>query len=185
MIRRFRWRGITVTALVIVITAGFYSVLNNEIGIEPPAPPPVLWVYAINEADIEEVTVQQAAFQEHYIKTGLDWFLARGRESLLVDPDRWGAGVPLLLSGPSANRVFDVLEDGLVEFGFTSPTGEIEMSLRGERRLHVLVGDTTPNGKQHYVRLAGRPEVSLVPASWVTLLLALATDPAVLVTSGD
>lgn len=184
MIRKFRWRGIAVTALVIVITTGFYSVLNDGIGPGPTGPPPALWVYAVDEADIEEVTVRQAAFQEHYIKTGLNWFLVRGEESLLVDPDRWGAGVPLLLSGPSANRVFNVLDDGLVEFGFTSPKGEIEMSLRGERRFHVLVGDTTPNGKQHYVRLAGRSEVSLVPASWVTLLLALATDPAVLVESG-
>ena len=184
MIRRFRRRGFAVTALIIVITAGFYFVLNDEIGLGPPLPPPALWVYAINEADIEEVTVRQAAFQEHYIKIGLGWFLVRGGESLLVDPVRWGAGVPLLLSGPSANRVFNVPDEGLAEFGFTSPKGEIEMSLRGERRFHVLVGDTTPNGKQHYVRLAGRPEVSLVQASWVTLLLALATDPAVLVESG-
>lgn len=179
MTGRVPWRGIALGVVAVVIVAGFYLVLNDDDGPGQPAPPPAVWVYAINGADIEEVIVRHGASRERYFKVDQDWFLNRDGESQLVAPDRWGAGVPLLLSGPSANRVLNVSEGVLGEYGLASPAGEIGMLLRGDRRMRVLVGDLTPDGKQHYVRLAGRMEVSLVPTSWADLLLALATDPAV------
>ncbi len=96
-----------------------------------------------------------------------------------VDMQRWGGGVPLLLSGPGANRSItgDAGEEQLAVYGFGAPAARIELALANGSSLKAEVGDRTPDGGASYVRLAGSHAVFTVDQTWVDVLERLVREP--------
>ncbi len=92
---------------------------------------------------------------------------------------RWGGGVPLILSGPGANRSIaaDASDEQLAVYGFGAPAVRIDLTLANGSSVKAEVGDRTPDGGASYVRLAGSHDVYTVDQTWVDVLERLVREP--------
>jgi hypothetical protein len=100
-------------------------------------------------------------------------------ETQKVDMQRWGGGIPLILSGPGATRIIaeNISDSALEEYGFTNPTVIINLKLNDEAEYHILVGDNTPGGNDYYIKLKEENIVYTVDKSWYEVLSGLVTKP--------
>jgi len=96
-----------------------------------------------------------------------------------VDMNRWGGGIPLLLSGPGADRRIakDATEKKLDEFGFTEPQMEIALTLENGDVINIAVGDSTPDGSTYYVKLVNSNNVYTVDSTWYGVFEDLVLNP--------
>ncbi len=96
-----------------------------------------------------------------------------------VDMERWGGGIPLLLSGPGAERRIeeDATEEELAAFGFTEPNLQIVLTLENEEIIDIVVGDSTPGGTAYYIKRIDSNDVYTVDYIWYNVLEGLVLDP--------
>ncbi|MBI3040923.1 MAG: hypothetical protein HYY80_04670, partial [Chloroflexi bacterium] len=95
--------------LVILLALGGYFYFTNRPG-PPPPPETRLFVWLVEMEDIERIEIQlprqdkSQAFAKEKRGDEFPWYFDDPQRSA-VDMKRWGGGIPLLLSGPAANRV--------------------------------------------------------------------------------
>ncbi len=96
-----------------------------------------------------------------------------------VDVARWGGGIPLLLSGPGAERVIaeNVMEEKLAEFGLAQPQMEITLTIEDGDILNITLGDRTPSGDAFYIQGPNSNDVALVDYTWYEVLERLVREP--------
>jgi hypothetical protein len=96
-----------------------------------------------------------------------------------VDMQRWGGGIPLLLSGPGAERRLfqNASDDKIAELGFNTPSLKATLTLTGNNIYNVEVGDSTPSGQAYYIRLAEYRDIYTVDISWYQVVERLITEP--------
>jgi len=96
-----------------------------------------------------------------------------------VDMKRWGGGIPLILSGPGANRL--ILETSSADqrkvYGLDDPRMRILLTLKDQQEVTVEVGDATPDGGAYYIRRGDSASVYTVDATWYTVLERLVVEP--------
>ncbi len=95
-----------------------------------------------------------------------------------VDPDRWGGGVPLILSGPLTERSIckDATAELLDAYGFTVPQMTITLTT-GDEEITIEVGDKSPSGSTYYIRLADSDDVYAIDYTWYDVLERLVLEP--------
>ena len=96
-----------------------------------------------------------------------------------VDNQRWGGGIPLLLSGPGANRLIyqDISDAEMEEFGFNDPNLTATLTLSDNSIWGIQVGDSNPDGTNYYVRLTINRDIYIVDESWYDTLADIVRDP--------
>ncbi|MFC1989856.1 DUF4340 domain-containing protein [Chloroflexota bacterium] len=96
-----------------------------------------------------------------------------------VNTERWGGGIPLLLSGPGADRVIseNTTEEKLAEFGLIEPQMEMVLTLENGEILKIKVGDSAPDGHAYYVQAPDSNDVATVDYTWYEVLERLVTEP--------
>jgi hypothetical protein len=105
-----------------------------------------------------------------------------------VDNQRWGGGIPALLSGPQASRMIqaDATTAELQQYGLdpTVTPSTLNMDIKLTILLsgtpvdyEIYVGASNPSGTTYYVRLAGNTDVYTVDKSWYDVLADIVTDP--------
>ena len=139
---------------------------------EPEATPLRARLYTASQDDIVNVTVQTEAGTVMFERRNDGWYFAES--PVPVNLDRWG-GVVLLLSGPEVERRL-AAPVVLSEFGLDEPD-IVSVGLAGGSRVEVRLGAETPDGRNVYTQLGGKPEVALVNEPWVRVLRRLAADP--------
>jgi hypothetical protein len=104
-----------------------------------------------------------------------------------VNSIRWGGGIPLILSGPGADRVIaeDATEEKLAEFGLTQPQMELVLTLTDGHIMEIKVGDKAPDGNNYYVQAPNTNDVALVDYSWYDVLERLVKEPPYVTPSED
>ena len=92
---------------------------------------------------------------------------------------RWGGGIPLLLSGPGAERLIvdNASEKQLEIFGLIEPRMKIDLTLENRKTIQIDVGDSTPDVQGFYVRLRQSKAIYTVHESWVHVLERLVLEP--------
>ena len=162
--------------VVVVVAWGAYILLDDD---PAPVPQPVLatWTYIVDENDIEQVAFRRGEARAVYRKVDDGWTFEASDRTVAIDAQRWSVEVLVLLGGPAADRVLVVPAVELPLLGLAPPQFEIELALRGDRKVRVLVGAATPDARNHYVRIDGQIEVALVPVSWANALLPYAAGP--------
>jgi len=177
---RVRWiglLGIALAALIVLSVAwrGSSGTAQN------PTTRPVLW--SVDFESIERIAIAlPARGRGHVWVKGSDgqWYFEQP-DGAKVDQERWGAGIPLLVSGPAAERLIaeSVSDEQLSIYGFTHPEMTVRIGVTDAAPLEVEVGERTPDGRADYVRLASSPAVYAVHHTWKDELARLVTDPPV------
>ena len=126
-----------------------------------------------------EIQLPQENKSQAFIKEAdRSWSFDNAQRSK-VDMQRWGGGIPLLLSGPAAARVIadNATEEKLAEFGLAQPHMKIILTLAQGEIMDIIVGDNTPDGTNYYVQAPGSNDVALVDYTWYGVLRRLVTEP--------
>jgi len=185
-----RLRSILILLVILLALGGyFYFSKTPEL---PPKVEPRVFLWNIEMVDLQhiEIRLPREDRSEAFIKISqgdkFPWYFDDPQRSE-VDVTRWGGGIPLLLSGPGAERVIarNATEEKLAEFGLTQPQMEITLTLEDGDILNITVGDRTPDGNTFYVRVPNSNDVCLVDYTWYEVLERLVKEPPYAPPSAD
>ncbi len=177
-----RLRNILILLIILLALGGYFYFSNDS---EPPPksePRVFLWNIEMDEIQHIEIRLPREGESEAFIKipegNKFPWHFDDPQKSK-VDVTRWGGGIPLLLSGPGAERVLakNATEEKLAEFGLAQPQMEITLTLEDGNILNIAVGDRTPDGNTFYVQVLGSNDVALVDYTWYEVLERLVREP--------
>ena len=177
-------KNIVILLVILVALVGVYYVVARP---KPGPPAPAKdYVWLIEQEDIDRVTLtlprEAPSLSQSFVRIKQDdkfpWFFDDPQRSP-VDAARWGGGIPLLLSGPGADRVIaqSATPEQLDVFGFTKPSMDILLELSDNRTIHIEVGDRTPDGSNFYVKAPSTTAVATVDYTWYSVLEKIIREP--------
>ena len=140
---------------------------------------PFVWEVEVDQLERIEIALPgENAFQRWIKRDDKYWYFDEP-DGPRVDLTRWGGGVPLLASGPAAERIVveSATGEALLRYGLSEPTMILRVTVAGDKTIEAHVGATTPDGRNHYVRLSDGSEIYAVDHSWYDALSQLALDP--------
>jgi hypothetical protein len=148
-----------------------------------PVVPPKVWDLDFTELERVVIELPKRALSQAWVKhEDKQWYFDEpdGPE---VSHDRWGGGIPVILSGPHASRAIaaDVAPDQLAVYGLDEPAMRIELATEGGETVKIDVGDRTPSGDANYFRRidssADMNNVYSIDYTWYDILERLVTEP--------
>ena len=166
--------------LTILIALGSYFYVSSRP--QPPPPQePRLFVWLVEVEELQHMIIElpkENKSQAFFKKADRYWYFDDANQSK-VDIDRWGGGIPLLLSGPGVDRVIaeDPTAEKIAEFGLAQPQMKIILTLENGDILNIKVGDSVPDGHAHYVQGPLSNDIALVDFTWYEVLERLVTEP--------
>jgi hypothetical protein len=179
--------------MAILAVAGItaYFVSQHKPPTTPPADKHFVWDFDMDKLQKVTLSIPGTQKSESFKKNPDDrefYFDFNGTQGPMVDNQRWGGGIPLLLSGPMADRLIKLqaTPDDLSLYGLnTSDPKEIltldallTITLNGQDLVYdVQVGDSNPEGTTYYVKLASNSDVYTVDQSWYVELAKIVNDP--------
>ncbi len=175
-------QNILILLVVLFIIGGGYYFFN--IPKPPETPEPQIFVWQVEMEDIQhiEIRLPRENMSQAFIKIEepdkFPWYFDDPQRSA-IDKERWGGGIPLLLSGPGAVRVIaeNATPEQLAEFGLLNPRMEITLTLKNGHIMKNMIGDRTPNGAADYVQAPSTNDVALVDYTWYDILERLVKEP--------
>ncbi|MFC1987909.1 DUF4340 domain-containing protein [Chloroflexota bacterium] len=177
-----RLKSIIILLVIFLALSGYYYVSSKP---QPtPKPEPQLYVWMIDMEAIKHIEVElpREGKSQLFVKIPegdkFPWHFDDPQKSK-VDAQRWGGGIPLLLSGPGVDRVVseNTTDEKLAEFGLTQPQMKISLTLESGDIMSIKVGDSAPDGHAYYVQVPDSNDVALVDYSWYEVLERLVTEP--------
>lgn len=160
------------------------GVVLHFFGPRPQAVPvaePRTFVWSFDFTKLQRIAIElpAAGKSEAWVKhADGSWYFDRP-DGPKVDQKRWGGGIPLILSGPGAERLIasEATGDQLAIYGFGEPRMIIGITTEGGETVEVAVGDRTPDLEACYVATVGSNTVYSVDSTWYDVLERLVLDP--------
>lgn len=174
-----RLRNILILVVILIALGGYFYFSSRP---EPPPPQEKqLFVWLVEQEAIEHIVIalpRDGGSQAFLKKEDRLWYFDEPGTPQ-VDMQRWGGGIPLLLSGPAVDRVIDedATEEKLAEFGLAQPRMAITLTMENEDILYIKVGDSTPDGINYYIQVPDSNAVALVDYTWFDVLSRLVNEP--------
>ena len=176
-------KAILILAAFLAVAGSIYYFVSRP----KPAPekPVTYYVWDFDQENLQKVTISlpKTGQSENFIKHPDDrnfyFDVVNGPK---VDNQRWGGGIPLLLSGPGATRLIvqNATAAQLKEFGFDAPNmvAMLTVTVDGvDKQIEVQVGDSNPDVTTYYVRLASNQDVYTVDKTWYDVLSGIVINP--------
>jgi hypothetical protein len=176
-------------AILAVAGTTYYFVTRPKAATQPTAKH-FVWNFDMDELQNVTFTLPKAgngglteSFDKHPDNQEFYFDVVNGPE---VDNQRWGGGIPALLSGPQANRMIlqSATEAQLQQYGLDPAIKPLNMDIKltilvsgTPVQYEVYVGDSNPDGSNYYVRLSSNTDVYTVDKSWYDVLADIITDP--------
>lgn len=178
-----RPRNILILLAILLVLGGYFYFAN--------APQPAakaeskVFAWSINEDDIKHIKIElpREDKSQTFIKIPegdkFPWYFDDPQRSP-VNSEKWGGGIPLLLSGPGIDRLIarNATQEKLAELGLTQPSMKITLTLEAGNILNITVGDKTPDGNNFYVQIPDSNDVATVDISWYQVIEGMVTDPS-------
>ena len=185
-----RLRNILILLAILLALGGYFYFSDTPE--PPPESEPRVFVWKIEMDEIQHIEIRlpredkSEAFTKIEEEDKFPWYFDDPQRSE-VDVARWGGGIPLLLSGPGAERVIaqNATPEKLAEFGLAQPQMEIILTLEDGDILNIKVGDRTPDGNTFYVQAPNSNNVCLVDYTWYEVLERLVKEPPYAPPSAD
>lgn len=180
-------RNILILLAVLAVLGGFYYISSIPEPAPRPEPRVFVWSAEMGELQHIEIRLPHEGKSEAFVKEADRTWHFDDSERSDVDMKRWGGGIPLLLSGPGAERVIaeDATEEKLAEFGLAEPRMEVTLTLEDGTILNIAVGDWTPDGNAFYMQVPQSNDVCLVDYTWYEVIERLVTEPPYAIPSDD
>jgi len=175
-----RLRNILILVAVLGVAAVVYVVTRPEVIPEPPPEPrEFVWMFEMDELTGIVIELPREGMKESFAKHEDRQFYFDDPPGPQVDSQRWGGGIPLLLSGPAAERpiVKDASDEQLAIYGFEVPSLVATLSRGKADTVIIEVGDPTPDGESHYVRVADSRDIYTVYHGWYEVMARIVTEP--------
>ena len=174
-----RLRNILILVTVLAVAAAVYFVTRP--GEEPssePDPTVRLWKYEMEDLEHIVIELPRLDMSESFIKHADQQWYFDYPSGPRADPERWGGGIPFILSGPVMEKsvVEDATEERLADFGFAPPSMKITLTTEDEIT-NIEVGDATVDGSAYYIRLAESNNVYTIVREWYDVLEDIVLDP--------
>lgn len=156
-------RGLRSFAALVVVLIGLGAyVYFVESEREPAAGEAKEKVFAVEAAQIEEITVSADSGDETTIrKSGENWQIVSPVTAPADEAEV--SGLTSNLASLEIQRVIDEQAANLKEYGLEEPRMEVAFKAGGEDR-RLLIGLKTPTGSDLYARLDGQSRVFLIPS---------------------
>ena len=173
-------KAILILAAILAVAGSVYYFVSRP---KAPAEPPAkyfVWDFTMDQLQKVTISLPKSNQSESFIKHADDQeFYFDIPNGPMVDNQRWGGGIPLLLSGPGAMRLIlqNATSTELQQYGFSTPTMTLTMTLDNGKVYNVLVGDSNPNAAATYVKLTDNNDVYTVDISWYNVLSGIVTTP--------
>jgi hypothetical protein len=168
---------IMVVALIALAVAFYFSSRPKPVVQEEPQY--FVWDVEMDELQTMQISLIPTAQSETWVKHEDRYWYFDVPDGPKVDMQRWGGGVPLLLSGPGANRRLteEVTDEQLKIYGLEDPRMLIHLTLENGNTIDIELGDGTPDRQAYYIRLAGSQNIYTVDYTWHDVLARLVTEP--------
>jgi hypothetical protein len=172
-------RAIIVLAVIAAVLGVTFYAVSRPQPTTPEEPRPFVWDFEMDALVHIELSLPKTGQVVSFLKHEDRYFYFDVSNGSKVDMERWGGGIPLILSGPGAERrlVVDATAKQLEEYGFTTPTIKIKLRLNDEKLYNVELGDATPSGQAYYIRLAELKDIYTVDYTWYDVISRLITEP--------
>ena len=164
---------------IIIAFAVFLYISNRPEPASRPEPRPFVWKVDIGALNALTISLSPEGKSEAWVKHDDGYWYFNRSEGPRVNMARWGGGIPLLLSGPGAERLIadDSTAEELARYGLQNPNMTINLTLENEDSITIDVGDRTPDGQAYYVKLTESRDVYTVHHTWYDVLERLVLDP--------
>lgn len=174
-----RARTIIILAAVLVVLGAVFFVTSR------PKPPPAaeerpyVWQVDMDELATIAISIPPEGRRKAWVQHEDQYWYFDEPDGPRVDVKRWGGGIPLILSGPAANRrIAEQADDTTLKlYGLADPRMQITLGLKDGTGLSIDAGDRTPDGLAYYVMLTDARDVYTVDATWYGVLERLVLDP--------
>jgi hypothetical protein len=180
-------------AILAVAGTTYYFVTRPKATTEPTAKH-FVWNFDMSELQNVTITLPKTinpqtnqpdseSFVKHPDDQEFYFDVANGPE---VDNQRWGGGIPALLSGPEASRMIQqsATTAQLQQYGLDPAKDTFNMDIKliillngTPANYEIYVGDSNPEGTTYYIRLASNTDVYTVDKSWYDVLADIITNP--------
>ncbi len=142
-------------------------------------PRPFVWLVETEDLAKMAISLPLVGKGEKWVKHQDKYWYFDTPQGPKVNMKRWGGGIPLILSGPAANRriMEGASDEQLSIYGLTRPRMQIVLTLQRGNTIDIAVGDATPDQQAYYVRLTDSKDVYTVDSSWYVVLERLVLDP--------
>jgi len=172
---------LTLVVILAALALYFFVLKPPPTSDDEPEPDPTIFIWSVdmNELQHMAISLPKEDMSESFVKHEDKYWYFDDPPGPKVDMDRWGGGIPLLLSGPGANRLIaeEATEEQLAVFGFTQPSMEIVLTMENENTLNIKIGDSAPDGISYYVKLVGSNDIYTVDYTWYDVLERLVLEP--------
>ncbi len=170
---------------ILVMTAllgalGGYYLFSLRADTAPrPEPRAFIWSVDMDALRAMVISLPRAGRSEAWVRHEDQYWYFDRPNGQRVDMKRWGGGVPLLVSGPGAERAIasDATSEALQRYGLLDPRMKIALTLENKDVIGIEVGDPAPDGEAYYIRLAGSRNIYTVHRSWYEVLERLVLQP--------
>ena len=177
-----RFRNILILLVILLALGGYFYFFDKPEPAPKPEPRVYAWMIDMGEIKHIEIELPREGKSQAFIKISEEgkfpWYFDDLQQSN-VDVERWGGGIPLLLSGPGVDRVIseNTTEEKLAEFGLAEPLMKITLTLEGGDIMSIKVGNETPDGHAFYLQALDSNNVALVDYTWYEVLERLVAEP--------
>jgi hypothetical protein len=170
---------VLMTAILITLAAVFFITRRTPAPEPQSAPRTFVWSVAMRDLKRIAISLPPAGKREAWVKhADRHWYFDRPNGPG-VNAKRWGGGIPLLLSGPGAQRLVTnaATDEQLKIYGFKEPKMKLNLFLQNGEAVNIEVGDRTLDGQAYYIRKFGSATIYTVDYSWYEVLERLVLDP--------
>lgn len=169
--------------IVLIVVAAVLGVTLYAVTRPKPSPPveniPYIWDFEMDNLQHVVLSMPREGSTESFVLHDDRYFYFDTENGSIVDMVRWGGGIPLLLSGPRADRVLvkNATDQLLKEYGFSQPIMAITLTLKDGTVFNIQLGNATPSGKTYYIRLTEERDIYTVDSTWYDVISRLVKEP--------
>ena len=170
----------TTLALAIIVAAVGVVVYINPFKDQEERGPDPPWFYQVSEDAIETIEVVHEGKRVKFVRDEASQWEFEDHPGVPPAHRRWG-GMVLMLTGPKTRRLLQDSFADHAQYGLADPSTVVDVTLAGDRRIRVFLGDPTTDGGHLYGQISGLatdfPQLFLINSGWGDVLSRLVTEP--------
>ena len=172
-------RTILIMAAALIALVVVFFIVSRPAAPPPEELRPFVWKIETDELRKIAITLPKEGKSEVWVRHDDQYFYFDQPDGPKVNMRRWGGGIPLLLSGPGANRLIaeEATDEQLKVYGLDDPKMRMALTLDNGDTINIEVGDRTPDQKSYYIKHVGSRKIFTVDYTWYDVLERLVLAP--------